>query len=237
MAVAIGFGAAFSISGAQAGMIKASSAPPTAFLEHPQRMGSDPDRTPFDRVWRNPSPAAWAQIRNFDRIVILPVNTSHLRSTRASKADTQAVASYMREEFQKAFARGGEHKVMLRPGPRTLQLELALTELKASNAPGNVLNTGAGAVVPGANLIGGQFTHGTIAFEAKLRNSETGELLAQYADRQNDKIAPVISFRDYTYFGHSRQTIQDWAGQMQQLASTPPTQKIPGAMRVTFNPF
>lgn len=234
---AMGAGMALSLTHAEAGILKASPAPPSAFLEAPQRMGADPDRTPFDKVWRNPSPEAWARIRNFDRIVIMPVNTAHLRgSPRLSSADVQSMAGYMQREFQKAFAQGGEHRVMLRPGPRTLQLELALVELRPSNVPGNVLSTGAGVVVPGASLVGGQFTHGTIAFEAKLRNAETGELLAQYADRQNDKIT-LLSFRDYSQYAHDRKAIQDWAEQMQRLASTPPTQKIPGAMRVTLNPF
>jgi hypothetical protein len=233
---AICVGTALSLTTAQAGILKASPAPPSAFLEHPETMTADPVRTPFDKVWRNPSPAAWERVKDFDRIVIMPVNTTYLRTPRLQHADAQAMAAYMHEEFQKAFAQGGQHRVMLKPGPKTLELELALVEVKPSNVPGNVLNTGAGVVIPGANLVGGQLTHGTIAFEGKLRNSQTGELLAEYADRQNDKIT-MLSFRDYAQYAHDRKAIQDWARQMQQLASTPLDHKVPGAMRVTLNPF
>ena len=230
-------GAALAVSNARAGLIKASPAPPSPFLEHPETMAPDHRRTPFDRVWRTAEPAAWQRVAGFDRVVIPPVNTAHLRaSPRLSTADARAMATYMRAEFQQAFARGGRFQVMEKPGKRTLRLELALVELRPSNVPGNIINTGVGTVIPGANLLGSILTHGTIAFEAKLRNAETGELLAQYADRQFDKLT-LFSFRDYSPYAHDRKNVQDWAERMHRLATTPPTQKVPGAMRFTFDPF
>jgi len=200
-------------------------------------MGTDSGRTPFNRVWRNPDPAAWQRVCGFNRIVILPVDISHLRaSPRLPAKDSCEMAAYMRNEFQNAFARDGFHHVMARPGPRTLELELALVELQPTNVPGNVLLTGAGVVAPGANVVGQAVTHGKIAFEAKLRNAETGELLAQYSDREFDKLS-AASLRDYSPYGHGRKAVQDWALQMQRLASTPPSVKVPGAMRVTLNPL
>ena len=74
------------------------------------------------------------------------------------------------------------------------------------------------------------------AYAAKLRNGETGELLAEYADSQKDKMS-LLSFRDYSANAHSRRASQDWARQMEQLASTPASHKVPGAMRLTLNPF
>jgi hypothetical protein len=230
-------GAALAFSQAQAGLLKASPAPPSSFLEHPQTMGTDPGRTPFNRVWRNPDPAAWDRARGFNRIVILPVNTAHLKaSPRMPQKDVQEMACYMQGEFRNAFARDGYHHVMRHPGPRTLELELALVELRPTNVPGNVLLTGASVVAPGVNVVGSPLTHGTIAFEAKLRNAETGELLAQYSDREFDKLS-AASLRDYSEYAHGRKAVQDWALQMQRLASTPPSVKVPGAMRVTLNPL
>ena len=221
---------------ARAGIIKANPAPPSPFLEHPQTMEADPDRTPFDKVWRNPSPRAWARVQDFDRVVIMPVNTNYLAVTPNQRAEVEKMAAFMREQFQKEFAQSGHYRVMLKPGPRTLKYELALVELKPTNVAGNVIFNGAGVVAPGANLVGSQLTHGAIAFEAKLRNAETGELLAEYADRQFDKMS-LLSFRDFSNNAHSRKAIQDWAKQMEQLASTPSCHKVSGAMRVTLNPF
>jgi len=199
-------------------------------------MGTDPDRTPFDKVWRNPSPAAWNRVQGFDRIVIMPVNTRYIQATPNQRAEVEKMAAYMQEQFQKEFAQAGNYHVMLKPGPKTLELELAIVELKPTNVAGNVLFTGASVAAPGVNIVGSALTHGTIAFEAKLRNAQTGELLAEYADREFDKLS-LLSFRDYSTNAHSRRAIQDWAKQMEQLASTPRSHKVPGSMRLTFNPL
>ncbi|MDD5349160.1 MAG: DUF3313 family protein [Chthoniobacteraceae bacterium] len=232
MALAVfGFTAA-----AQAGILKASPAPPSPFLEHPQQMVRDRCRTPFDSVWRNPSPAAWARIHGFDRIVIMPVDITHVQASPKQRADMVKMAAYMQEQFQKEFAKESPYRVVTHRGPKTLELQLALVEIKPTNVPGNVVSTGAGVVVPGANWVGEQFTHGTIAFEAKLRNARTGELLAEYADRENDKLT-IFSFRDYDPHAHNRRAVQDWAIQMKKLATTPTHEKVPGAMRFSLNPF
>ena len=221
---------------AQAGILKASPAPPSGFLAHPQAMRADAGRTPFDKVWRNPSPQAWARVQVFDRMVILPVNTAYLRGTPEQRAEVEKMAAYMRDRFEQQFAQGGAYRVARQPGGRTLVLELALVEWKPTNVAGNVVSTGARAVVPGANIVGSAFTHGDIAFEAKLRNGQTGELLAEYADRQRDKTS-LFSFRDYSATAHNRKAIDDWAKQMEELARTPSDHRVAGAMRVTLNPF
>lgn len=169
-------------------------------------------------------------------MVILPVNIAYFRGTPEQRAEVEKMAAYMRERFQKQFAQSSQYQVVRQPGARTLVLELALVEWKPTNVAGNVVSTGAGAVVPGANIVGSAFTHGNIAFEAKLRNGQTGELLAQYADRQRDKVT-LFSFRDYSATAHNRKAIDDWAKQMQELASTPSDHRVAGAMRVTLNPF
>ena len=221
---------------AQAGLLKASPAPPSPFLEHPQLMGRDPGRTPFDKVWRNPSPAAWERVSGFDRVVIMPVNITYVQVPPRRRAEVVKMAAFMQAQFQKEFAQGGFYRVVSHPGPKTLELQMALVELKPTNVPGNVVSTGASVVAPGANLVGQVFTHGTIAFEAKLRNGQTGGLLAEYADREFDKLS-LFSFRDYDPYAHNRRAVMDWAKQMKALATMPVGEKVPGAMRLTLNPF
>lgn len=222
---------------ARAGILKACPVPPSGFLVHRASMTTDSDRSPFNAVWRNPSPRAWNRIENFDRLVIMPVNTNYIHPrTPCQQAQVDKMAAYTQAEFQKEFAQSGKYRVMLRPGPRTLILELALVQMKPTNVAGNVVCTGAGVVAPGANILGSMFTHGNIAFEAKLRNGETGELLAEYADSQNDKLS-LFSFRDFSANAHNRKAINDWAKQMVELSTTPRCHKVAGAMRLTLNPF
>lgn len=221
---------------ARAGIWKADPAPPSGFLKHVGEMCPDPGRTPFNKVWRNPSFKAWERVQHFDKIVILPVRTSYLNGTPRQRAEAQRMANYMRARFEKQFACGGEYRVVSKPGPRTLVLDMALVEWKSTNVPGNVACTGAGVVVPGANMLGSMFTHGNIAFEAKLYNGQNGQLLAEYADRQRDKVT-VFSFRDYSPTAHNRRTVDDWAKQMERLARTPADCRVASAMRFTLNPF
>ena len=130
---------------AQAGLFKANPAPSTPFLDHPQSMRADPARAPFDRVWINPSNHAWERVKGFDRVAILPVNTSYLKATPQQRAEAQKMASYMHEQFQGEFARSGKYHVVNQPGGKTLKMELALVQLKPTNVAGNVVATGAGA--------------------------------------------------------------------------------------------
>ena len=199
-------------------------------------MVSEPGLTPFDKVWRNPSTRAWERARGFDKVVIMPVNTSYVQAPANRCAEVKKMAAYMQEQFQKEFAKGCYYRVVTHPGPGTLELQMALVELKPTNFPGNVVSTGASVVAPGANFVGQVFTHGTIAFEAKLRNGQTGELLAEYADREYDKLS-LFSFRDYDPYAHNRRTVQDWAKQMKGLATLPVGEKVPAAMRFTLTPF
>lgn len=234
------------LESARAGLLKASPAPLSDFVEHPDALAPNPGRAPFNRVWRNPSAQAWQRVRNFDRIAVLPVNVDYLRRRAGAFGPKNgpveqgrpipAFAGYMQTRFEKAFARGGVYQVVRSGGPRTLTLELALVELNPSNAAGNVIKTGADVFVPGAGLVGSAFTRGSVAIEGKLRNGETGEVLYEFADREQDKTS-LISFRDYSPYAHSRAAVNDWAREIEQISRTPRNQKIRGASRVTLNPF
>ncbi|MEI6350478.1 MAG: DUF3313 family protein [Verrucomicrobiota bacterium] len=219
-----------------AGLIKADPAPLSPFLEHRAQMHPNHDRAPFNKVWRNPSPKAWAQIRHFNKIYIAPINVTYLDAGRVPERDVAGVAHYMRSRFATQFARSGAYKVVSKPGPNTLTLQLAMTRLRATNAPANVLTTAAGVVAPGTELITLVATHGDIAFEGKLRNGQNGQLLEEFADREDDKLS-AFSFRDYLWYSHDRNAIDDWSKQMEQLSHTSRNVKVNGASRVTLNPF
>ena len=233
---------------ASAGLLRADPAAPSPFLENPPALKKEPDRAPFDRVSRNPSPRAWARVRSFDRIVIMPVTTRYLRHkdrTPARPGEGKAVeqgrpiadlARYMHESFENEFKKGGRYHVVSHPGRKTLVLELALVEVNPTNVAVNVVATGAGAVVPGANFVGSIFSKGSIAMEGKLRNGETGQLLEEFSDREQDKTS-LFSFRDYSPYAHSRRAIDDWAKETEAYSRTPHPQKVHRALAVTLNPF
>ena len=220
--------------------MKADSAPPTTFIEHPHALVQD-DRKPFNNISRNPSPKAWARVKDFNRIVIMPVNLRHFQNKPGAAGSEQMkhaaeMAAYLHGSLEKAFAKGGKYQVVSRPGRRTLVLEVALTQLQPTNVPINVVATGAGAVVPGASFVGSIFSRGHIAVEGKLRNGETGELLEEFTDREHDK-ASLFSFRDYSPYAHARRAADDWAKELAAMSQTPRNQKVHRAMGFTLNPM
>ncbi len=229
---------------AEAGLFKASPAPVSSFLDHPQQLSSDHKRAPFNKYWRNPSPKAWAKVNGFNNIVVAPVNVDHLRSrsdlfARKGGKETRPVgemANYMRSSFEREISKGGKYRLAKKGGPKTLVLELALVELNPSNAAANAVKTGAQVIVPGAGFLGSQFTRGKIAVEGKLRNGETGEVLMQFADRAQDKTS-LFSVRDFSPYGHDRRAIDEWARQVDQLSRTPRNHRVRGSSGITLNPF
>ena len=148
----------------------------------------------------------------------------------------QEMADYMRSRFERRFAKSGEYLVVRGNGPKTLVVELALVELNPSNFAGNIVKTGGSVFVPGVGFLGSQFTRGGIAIEGKIRNGETGELLVEFADRQQDRTT-LFSFRDFTPYAHDRAAIDDWAKQLDRLSRTPSTYRVRGSLGVALNPF
>jgi hypothetical protein len=230
---------------AEAGILKASPAPVSKFIENPQQLKSDRQRAPFHKYWRNPDPKAWKRVNGFNRIAIAPVNTEYLRArndifarswNKKERRPVGEMAAYMRNRFQKQFAKSGAYQVVSRPGDDTLVLEMALVELGPTNVAGNAVRTGAQVFVPGAGFLGSQFTRGKIAVEGKLRNAETGEVLMQFTDRAHDKTS-LISFRDFSPYAHDRRAINEWAKQVDELSRTPRNHRVRGSSGLTLNPF
>ena len=225
---------------AVAGILKADPAAPSPFVEHPKALAHD-TQVPFNKIYRNPSPQAWARARGFNKIVIMPVNIRYFQGSKGATTQEQlqrarVMAEYMHTSLEKSFAKESKYQVVSHPGRKTLVLEVALVQLYPTNVPINVVATGAGAVVPGATFVGSIFSRGHLAMEGKLRNGENGELLEEFTDREHDK-GSLFSFRDFSAYAHSRRAADDWAKELAELSRTPRGQKVHGALGFTLNPL
>lgn len=115
-------------------------------------------------------------------------------------------------------------EVVEEPGPRTIVLEIGLVEVVPTKAwlaavglaswalplaVGIPIGTGASLLQPGS-----------VAIEGTLRDAETGELIAAFADRERSK-ARVVDLQALTWYGHAREIFMDWASQLLQLLTTP----------------
>lgn len=199
---------------------------------------------PFNKAWVKDG-LEW---KNYKTIYIKPVNTTYLMETDTwkqnfrqghMKEDAQELARYMEDRFRSAFASDPDNQfhVVGYPEPGSLTLEMALTELVPSNVPLEILGYGpygSGTVVKLLSRASGAVS--TVAFEAKVRDSKTGTIVAMFADREVQKYKP-LDFKGFTYYGNARNIIDDWADQMVQVANKRPGQVVEAASTFSLKPW
>jgi hypothetical protein len=97
------------------------------------------------------------------------------------------MATFMQTRFVKAFQNDPQHRfrVILTPEGGSLTLELALTELVPSKVLLNASKVAGpyGSGVAAAVMERGTEAQSAVAFEARLKDTDTGETLAMTADK------------------------------------------------------
>jgi hypothetical protein len=76
----------------------------------------------------------------------------------------------------------------------------------------------------------------TVAFEARMKDADTGDTLAMFADRQVKKIR-IIDFKAFTWYGHGKDIIKEWAEQFVRLCNRQPGEVIEGSSAFTLIPW
>lgn len=199
---------------------------------------------PFQKVWFKKD----VDFTRYKSIYIPPVNTKYLLESNwwqqnfrqgQMQEDLAIMAQYMRDEFKTAFANdpSRRYQVVEAPQKDSLTLELALTELVPTNVALSVLGYapyGGGAAVRVMEKATG--AESTVAFEARMKDSGTGDTLAMFADRQAKKIR-IVDFNAFTVYANGREIIREWAEQFVKLANQRPGEVIEGAPPFTLKPW
>ena len=103
--------------------------------------------------------------------------------------------------------------------PDALIAEIAITEVVPSKV---VLNTlgyapfGIGLAVKAVRAIAKDKS--TVAFEARVRDAQTQEILLMLADREAEQIA-AVTVRGFTWYSHAHRIIDSWSDQFVQVAN------------------
>jgi hypothetical protein len=227
--------------------LRARPAEGTGFVPM-EELAKDP-RLPFDKAWIQQG-VDWQRYRT---IYIAPVNTDYLRQAnwwqegiRAGQMeqDVQNLASFMRTQFIRAFQDDPRRRfrVVMAPEKGSLTLATALTELVPNKVALNAMRSAAPFVAPiGAGLAVSAFERGTgaqstVAFEAKVKDSDSGRIVAMFADR-NYAIVRPIDLRGFTWYGNAQEIIRQWAGQFVQIANKRPGEIIRPASTFSLLPW
>ena len=220
-------------------------APNAGFIQQPDRQVKRAD-LPFQKVWIKPGFDA----NNYKELVVAPVNTQHmlkmdwLHETSSAnwlgnvKKDIEELAQYFHDQVVKDFEADPNHRFQVIESPAqhkqaALRLELALIEIDPSQP---VLHALSWAGPPGTGTAAGMINKRRAAFEGRLRDLQTGEIVATFADRDMQDAGPLDLTR-LTWYGPAKGIMDQWAKQFVQIANRKPGEVITDPVAFTLRPF
>lgn len=220
-------------------------APNAGFVQNPERQVKRAD-LPFQKVWIK---------SGFDKsayreLVVAPVNTQYMmemdwlhKTSSANwlsdvKKDIAELAQYFHDQVVKEFKDDPKHRFQVIDSPSqhkqaALRLELALIEIDPS-AP--VLHALSWAGPPGTGTAAGVVNQRRAAFEGRLRDMETGEVVATFADRDMADAGPLDLTR-LTWYGPAKGIMDRWAHQFVQIANRKPGEVVTDPTPFTLRVF
>ena len=210
-----------------------------------QMMDKDPE-LPFHKAWHKPD-LDW---QKYHKLYVAPVNTEYmLKQTDWQKgerkkeieADVAELAKFTKETVEKDFRDDPQHRyeVLSEPNkdPDTLIFEIAITEVIPSKVVLNALGYapfGIGLGITAVRTVAGD--QSSAAFEARVSDASTNEIIAMAADRESEQFAP-ISVRGLTWYSHAKTMIQQWSKQFVQIANRKPHEMVKDTDAFTLKPW
>ncbi|MGZ4957842.1 MAG: DUF3313 family protein [Methylomonas sp.] len=219
-------------------------APDAGFIEHPERQTKRAD-LPFQKVWIKPGFDSSA----YKELVVAPVNTQYMMEmdwmhqlSSANllsdvKKDIEELAQYFRDQVIKEFRNDPNHRFQVlefatQHKQPALRLELALIEINPSQPALHA----AGWLTPGGGTAAGAINQRRAAFEGRLRDMQTGEVVATFADRDMQDAGPLDLTR-LTWYGPAKGIMDRWAKQFVQIANRKPGEMVTDPTPYTLRPF
>jgi len=220
--------------------------PDTAFIEHPERQSKRAD-LPFQKVWIAPSFVKSA----YRELLVAPVNTQYMfdmdwlhQISSANwvsnvKEDIKELGKYFHDRVVQEFRQDLKHrfKIIERPEQsqqRALRLELALLQIDPSTPVLHALSWA--SPVPGPGTALGMAQKRTVAFEGRLRDLKTGEVVATFADHDMADAGPLDLTR-LTWYGPAKGVMDRWAEQFVEIANSKEGAAVTDPVAFTLMPF
>jgi hypothetical protein len=222
-------------------------APDAGFIENPERQINRAN-LPFQKSWIKPG----FVMADYSEIVVAPVNTNYMQEmswlhklssanwTRDVKKDTESLAVYFRKQVEKEFRLDPNKRFRVidipqqhQSGQKALRLELALIEIEPSIP---VLHALGWAAPYGTGTAAGVINQRRAAFEGRLRDVQTNEVVATFADRDTQDAGPLDVTR-LTWYGPAKGIMDRWAQQFVQIANRKLGEAVRDPVPFTLRPF
>lgn len=222
--------------------LKAGEAEDSGFLSSPERLEKN-ERFPFHKWWVKKG----AVKSKGGKVFLAPVNLTYLKKTSDwSHIDylseqeivegAQKLGQYFHQRLTEELrAEGTRFQVVESEKGADGSLEVAIVELVPTDVGRNVVGTGVGTFVPGGSLIS-VGSSGSIAIEGRFRDLRTGEVVAEFKDREKGRIAPV-DLTGFTSFRIAERAVDDWAEQIVEILITPAGAEVSDSSPLTLLPW
>ncbi|SIO11792.1 DUF3313 domain-containing protein [Halodesulfovibrio marinisediminis] len=169
------------------------------------------------KVWRKPG--VGRIVDNYDAVIVAPVELwlpqETIENSNISLEELQMLAQFFHDALVRELSK--VTKVVDKPGPRVLRIELAITYVKETDKVMNAITSvvPVGVVVSyTSRAVTGKHTNvGEIAIEAIGRDSMSGEVVGMYSDV---KSGGKYSSANYERLGQAKSAIDEWAETMRK---------------------
>jgi hypothetical protein len=212
---------------------RADPAPSAGFADS-ELMSKDP-LLPFNKYWRK-ADVEWA---NYDTLYVADINTSFMLAMtdwqkgerkKEIERDVHQIALYTRDALIKAFREDPNHRFLVVDSPtdskRAVVMEVALIQLipsKVSLNAAGYIPFGIGLGITAVRTVANDKSF--VAFEARIKDANTGEVLILAADRESEDFA-IIDLRAFKWYTHAHAIIDNWSKQWVQVIEHKPGEKI-----------
>ncbi len=211
---------------------RAAPAPDAGFIDQPELLAKSED-LPFDDFWAHPD----TNLASYTKVYVAPVDTQHLLKqswwdkvniTFDEQESVNKLAGIFQKDMVNSFKQYDTKKYVVvdQPDDQTLIVELALVEV----VPTKIwLNTVTEVFVGGLD-------QGTTAFEGRLRDGKTKQVISEFKDREYGQMS-IASVADLEWYAHSRHTLSGWADDLPEIVNRKPGEKISKMSTVTLRPW
>jgi hypothetical protein len=199
-----------------------------------ERSARNPTGAQFlDQVYVAPEYRGKPVSQEFSKVYFAPVSVGNLSrqgwwksQSAVTQRQLESDARKLAKNFRQAMANaahgvsGRQLTVVKEPGPDTMIIETAITELVPAKAYWNAAATAAGFVVPGAGLLSAAGS-GSITIEGRVRDGGNGKLVASFRDTMKDKMA-VVNVNSFTWYGGSEANLNETAANIAHVINAKP---------------
>jgi hypothetical protein len=196
------------------------------FLKNPQVL-KNYELIPVGKVWKDPS----ADLRKYDKVMIDSIITSKkLKKSTLEKLNLGGLlgtdnkefiefVKYTKNAFERAVKKDKRLSLVDSPGPNTLIVRLALVKVVPGKPLFGIIRNipipvgqASFIITPAAKLTGFAFNDvkGSVAIEGELIDSQTGKIVAMFADTRTETPS-VINIRAMSTYGTPRKIVDGWA--------------------------